>query len=105
MQYCIIEGKHLGKMEFAGRLDKLSGRMGEFLSDSPVPLMSNLRLQLVANDGQKIGESLYGKVIRHLSDNGRRFSIRFTSFLPESVLFRLLRRGPDVPADFVHRQS
>jgi adenylate cyclase len=104
VRYCIVEGKHLGEAEFAGRVVRLSGRMGELYSDSPAPLMSNLRLQFVTSDGQELTKSLYGKVIRHLSDNGKRFSVRFTSSLPESVLFRLLRHGPQLTSDFVHWQ-
>jgi adenylate cyclase len=105
VRYSIVEGKYLGGAEFVGRVVKLSGRAGEIYSDSPAPLMSNLRLQLVTSDGQEVTGSLYGKVIRHLSDSGKRFSVRFTSSLPEPVLFRLLRHGPRLTADFVHQQS
>lgn len=104
VHYCIVEGKHLGEREFFGRFVRLSDRVGEIYSDSPAPLMSNLRLQLVAPDGQEITESLYGKVTRHLSENGKQFSVRFTSALPESVLFRLLRHGPRLPSDLMHQQ-
>jgi adenylate cyclase len=105
VRYSIVEGKYLVGAELVGRVVKLSGRAGEIYSDSPAPLMSNLRLQLVTSDGQEITGSLYGKVIRHLSDSGKRFSVRFTSSLPEPVLFRLLRGGPRLTSDFVYQQS
>jgi adenylate cyclase len=104
VRYSIVEGKHLGGAEFPGRVVKLSGRIGELYSESPAPLMSNLRLQLITSDGQEIVGSLYGKVIRHLSKSGKRFSVRFTSSLPEAVLFRLLRHGTRLTSDLIHGQ-
>lgn len=92
VRYSIVEGKHLGNIEFEGRLIRLSSRTGEVLSDRLAPLMSNLRMQFITSDGQEILGNLYGKVVNHSVGQGQGFAVRFASALPEAVLFKLLRR-------------
>lgn len=93
VRYSVIEGKHLGDTEFAGRCLKLSLTAGEIASDRSVPLMSNLRLQLLGGDGQALLSHLYGKVMEHLSEE-MGFVVRFSAALPEELLYMLLGREP-----------
>jgi hypothetical protein len=93
VRWCVFEGKHISQMAYAGRLVKLSGREGELYSDNPAPLRSNIRIQLLEDDREELFDTLYGKVMEHLSGRRSGFSVRFASTLPESVLYKLLRRG------------
>lgn len=91
VRYSMLEGKHLSDAEFAGRLVKASATTGAVLTDSPPPLMSNLRMQLLDANGNPLLGHVYGKVLEQLADRPG-FVVRFSAALPEDVLHTLLRR-------------
>lgn len=90
---CLLEGKYLSQTIVEGRLGRLSFSGGEIYAESTLPPLSNICMQLVDGNGKELLGNLYGKVLAPLTDRQKGFAVRFTSTLPDAVLFRLLRRG------------
>jgi adenylate cyclase len=93
VRYSLLEGKHLSGTVFEGRLVRLSIKGGEICSENVVPLLSNIRMQLVNSNGEELVGNLYGKVLDHLSGSHKGFAVRFTSALSETTLVNLLHHG------------
>jgi adenylate cyclase len=91
VRYSLLEGKHLSGTVFEGRVVRLSVKRGEICCENVVPLMSNIRMQLVRRNGEELVGNLYGKVLEHLCGSDKGFSVRFTSALSESALLTILR--------------
>jgi adenylate cyclase len=85
-QYEVVEGSHLGGPMCKGSLISLSLKGAEARLETPVPLLSNLKIVL-ATDGQPIRGALYAKVVEMVSESGAGFSIRFTSLPPDVETF------------------
>jgi adenylate cyclase len=94
LRYSLLEGKHLGRTVFEGRFVKLSVKGGEIHSDNPVPMLSDIKIQLIDVNGEEIPGDLYGKVVEQLLESRPGFAVRFTSVPSESAILRLLRHRP-----------
>jgi adenylate cyclase len=93
LRYTLLEGKHLSRTVFEGRFVKLSTKGGEVHCENLVPLFSNVKMRFIDVDGEEIPGDLYGKVVEHLLESRRGFSVRFTSIPPEESILKLLRHG------------
>jgi adenylate cyclase len=95
LRYWILEGKQVGDESFEARLSKLSESGAELLSETSLPPLSNLKLELRAEDGSMVAGDLYGKVTEVRGEDGRVLVVRFTTVSPEieSHLSTLSRRA------------
>jgi len=83
MRYWILEGKQVGDECFSARLTKLSEIGAEILSETSLPPLSNLKLELQGEDGEPVPGDLYAKVTEVRGEDGRVLVVRFTSVSPE----------------------
>ncbi len=92
LRYTVVEGDHLSGVMFTGSFVKLSAKEAEARLEHPVAPLSNLKMHLIAGNGEEIPGALYGKVVEKLSESSTVFSVRFTSMPPEveTFLHRLL---------------
>jgi hypothetical protein len=67
-------------------MTKLSPKRAEVRLEKPVPVLSDLKLQLAAN-GKDVPGALYAKVVGVDPGSTDGFSIRFTSSSPEIEAF------------------
>jgi hypothetical protein len=68
-------------------LIKLSRKWAEVRLEKPVPILSNLKMQLVNSSGLEVPGTLYCKVLGAAPEGSTGFSIRFTSVSPELDMF------------------
>src|SRR5262249_52620870 len=87
LQFTLLEGKHMGETLFTGSLVKLSAKDGEVRSDYAVEPRSNIKLQLMSNDGEELPGDLYAKVMGALTEDAPGFVVHFTFIPPEVVTF------------------
>ena len=78
-----MEANHLGGESYKGTLTKLSRKWAEVRLEKPVPILSNLKMQLVDSSGLEIPGTLYSKVLGAVPESNTGVSIRFTSVSPE----------------------
>jgi class 3 adenylate cyclase/HAMP domain-containing protein len=83
IQYTMLEGKDVGKKGLKGSVLRLSKNCAEISLDSPVEILSNLKMSLVDVDEKLTARNFYGKVIEHSGGNGQTHMVRFTSVPPE----------------------
>jgi adenylate cyclase len=81
--YWILEGKQVGDECFSARLTKLSEIGAEILSETSLPPLSNLKLELRREGGALVPGDLYAKVTEVRGEEGRVLVVRFTSISPE----------------------
>ncbi|MBI3801486.1 MAG: hypothetical protein HY268_31505 [Deltaproteobacteria bacterium] len=91
VRYSLVEEKHLGRTVFEGRLVKLSIKGGEIRSDYAVPLLSDIKIQILDLDGEQMPGDFYGKVVEQLWKGYQGFAVRFTSISSEALLLKILR--------------
>lgn len=84
VQYIVLEGKYLSDAAGSGQLVKLSSRSGELHTDAPVPLWSNLKLQLVGPPGEEFPGAFYAKVLRRDAGPPASVYLHFT-YVPPAV--------------------
>jgi adenylate cyclase len=87
LQFTLLEGKHLGDTLFTGSLVKLSAKDGEVRSDYAVEPWSNIKLQLMSNNGEELPGDLYAKVMGVLTEDAPGFAVHFTFIPPEVATF------------------
>jgi adenylate cyclase len=87
LQFTLLEGKYLGDTVFTGRLVRLSAKDGEVHSDHAVESWSNIKIQLMSNDGDELPGDLYGKVMGALAEDQPGFAVHFTSIPPRVATF------------------
>jgi adenylate cyclase len=92
LRYTVVEGDHLSGVMFTGSFVKLSAKGAEARLEHPVAPLTNLKMHLIADNGEEIPGALYGKVVEQPSESPTIFSVRFTSMPPEveTFLHRLL---------------
>lgn len=83
LRYFLLEGKHTGLLFYEGRMVKLSPKRAEVCAEYPVAPLSNLKLQLMGQDGEYLPGDLYGKVLAEPSPDNKSFYLSFTSISPE----------------------
>jgi adenylate cyclase len=87
VQYTVLEEKFAGRTVFWGRFVKLSTREAELHTETPVALLSDLRIQLMKNNGEVMEGDLFAKVLSNPTERSARFLVRFTSIPPEVKAF------------------
>ena len=87
LQYTVLEEKYVGRTIFTGAFLKLSAKRGEIQSETPVPPLSNIKMQLIAPNGEVIPGEFYGKILERPLDDCTGFSVSFTSISPEVEAF------------------
>jgi adenylate cyclase len=87
LQFTLLEGKHTGDTVFTGSLVKLSAKDGEVRSDHTVESWSNIKLQLMSNNGEELPGDLYAKVMGARTEDGSGFVVHFTSIPPQVAAF------------------
>jgi adenylate cyclase len=97
LHFTLLEGKHLGDAVCTGSLVKLSPKDGEVRSEEAVEPLSDIKIQLMSNDGEELPGDLYAKVMGTLSDDSRGFAVRFTSVPPEVAAFFQRRLAASSP--------
>jgi adenylate cyclase len=85
--YSVVEGATLVSETFKGTLTKLSPKEAEARIEAPLPLLSNLQMQLLAIDGGELPETFYGKITQIMRGDGLEVLIRFTSIPPSVEAF------------------
>jgi PAS domain S-box-containing protein len=97
-KYEIVEANHLGGESYKGTLTKLSRKWAEVRLEKSVPILTNLKMQLVDSSGLEIPGTLYGKVLSVVPESSTGVSIRFTSVSPEiETLLRDVANRPTAP--------
>jgi adenylate cyclase len=84
IQYTMFEGKDVRKKGIKGSMLKLSKNCAEIRLNTPVDILSNLKMNLLDVDEKLTARNFYGKVIEHSGENRRIHMIRFTS-IPSEV--------------------
>lgn len=87
LRYTVLEDKHVSRIVFTGRLVKLSAEGGVIRSDNHVPVLSDIKIWLMASNGVEIPGDLYGKVVAHPPESEPCFTVRFTSRAPAVTTF------------------
>jgi adenylate cyclase len=87
LQFTLLEGKQLGDALCTGSLVKLSAKDGEVRSDHAVEPWSNIKLQLMSNNGEELPGDLYAKVMGPIPEGSHGFAVHFTSVPPEVAAF------------------
>jgi adenylate cyclase len=87
LQFTLLDGKHLGDAVCTGSLVKLSTKNGEVRSEHAVESLSNIKIQLMSNNGEELPGDLYAKVMGSLSEGSPGFAVHFTSVPPEVAAF------------------
>jgi hypothetical protein len=85
LRYEIAEANYLGGESYKGTSTKLSLKTAEVRLEKPVPILSNLKMQFVGNEGQDIPGALYAKVVRTIAGE------------PRCPLMAHPRHGADLP--------
>ena len=87
LTYEIVEANYLTGESYKGTMTKLSPKRAEVRLEKPVPVLSDLKLQLAPADGKDVPGALYAKVVVVDPGSTDGFSVRFTSSSPEIETF------------------
>jgi len=87
LQFTLLDGKHGGEVRYQAAILRLAPKMAEIAAAMLPPRLSNLRLSLYDHNERLISDSLYGKVMMHLSDPPGVFHVNFTALPPEAETF------------------
>jgi hypothetical protein len=87
----MVEGGRVGDGTINGVLTKLSSKRAEVRLDTTVPVLTDLKMQIVGDAGLELPEPAYCKVEGALPGSDNLLSVRFTS-LPHR--FEALLREP-----------
>ena len=88
----IVEGGRVGDGAINGVLTKLSSKRAELRLDKAVPVLADLKIQIIGDAGLEVQEPAYCEVEGALPGSDGLLSVRFTS-LPHR--FEALLRDPD----------
>jgi hypothetical protein len=83
LQYAEVEGKDTEEKGLRGFIAGLSKNGAEIVSTDTLELYSNLKMGLVEVDEKLSARHFYGKVIQQSEENGKMYTVRFTSVPPE----------------------
>jgi adenylate cyclase len=95
LQYTVLTGDHVGRTVYPGSFVTLSTKGGEVHATNPMALWSDIKIQLMGDNGEKLPGELYAKVLRDLPASRAGFYVHFTSISSEVATFfqRLLVSG------------
>jgi adenylate cyclase len=85
VQLFILEGKHVAGNQIVGQLTKLSSKLAEIKTATPLPLLSNLKMNLIshADSSAILSEDIYIKVTEQVGIEQNCYHIYFTSVPPK----------------------
>jgi adenylate cyclase len=83
LRYAVLEGKDVGKIGLEGVVVRLSKNCFEAILDTPVEMMTNLKMNLADVDEKLSTRSFYGKVVKRSGDGDHLHVVHFTSVPPE----------------------
>ncbi len=93
VHYSVVGGKTVGDGRLVGHVTRLSKKYGEVVTEGPVKLLTNLKLNLDDVEGNLSSKDFYCKVTGIVNDEKTRIMINFTSIPPEvSSYFQALRK-------------
>jgi adenylate cyclase len=92
VRYTVLEGKFAGEPVFTGRLVKLSTRAAELHTGHPIDVLSNLKLQLLHDNGDVVCGELFAKVLAAPTERAP-VVLRFTSVAEEIKTFLAQRQS------------
>jgi class 3 adenylate cyclase/CheY-like chemotaxis protein len=87
VKYFMLEGKQVGEQAVDARLTKLSEKGAEIESDSSLPPLSNIKLEIRDGEKKLVSSELYAKIVEVRGDDGRVLVVRFTAVPPEVEKF------------------
>ena len=87
LRYAVLEDKQVGSTVLTGQLVKLSATGAEIRADTPVPVLSNLKIWLMDASGTDLPGDLYAKVVGLCPEGTAGFTVHFTSLAPELQTF------------------
>jgi len=87
LRYAVLEGAYVGRTVHQGSFVTLSTKGGEVRSDHPIAPWSNIKMQLMDHNGERLPGEIYAKVLRHFSESCPGFYVHFTSIPPEVATF------------------
>ena len=84
VRYTVLEGKFAGDTVFTGRLMKMAKKAAELHTDHPVDVFSNLKMQIMRDNGDSGLGDLFAKVLAVSAESPYRVVIGFTSIPDET---------------------
>ncbi len=87
VKYFMLAGKQVGEQAVDARLTKLSEKGAEIESESSLPPLSNIKLEIRDREEKLVSSELYAKVVEVRGDDGRVLEVRFTAVPPEVEKF------------------
>jgi len=98
-RYTVLGGEHVGKEWLEGFVVRLSKRSAEIVSEEPIELHANLKMNLEEVDHELAAKDFYGKVVGRSAKKKLTSVIRFTAVPPEVAAYLLaFRKHPKKPA-------
>jgi adenylate cyclase len=94
IQFTVLEGKHVGELRHSAAIIKLAPKMAEITAEILPSPLTNLRLSLYDSRERLITDSLYAKVLTHLSNHPPVFQVNFTAVPPETEAFLAVAQEP-----------
>ena len=89
----MLEGKDVGKKWLEGSVIRLSKNCAEINTESPLEMMTNLKMNLINVEEELSSRDFYGKVIKGPEKKEQHQLVHFTSVPPEvSSYFHAFRR-------------
>jgi class 3 adenylate cyclase len=86
VRYTVLEEKFVTRTTYQGYFVSLSTKEAELMTENPVAILSNLKIQLIQNGGEVEIDDFFAKVLATKEDS-RRYLIRFTSIPPVELAF------------------
>jgi len=83
LEYQVLEGKDIGKMDLEGSVIRLSRTSAEIILTETLQALANIKMNLRDVNETLAVKSFYGKVIEKADNNEKIHLIRFTSVPPE----------------------
>ena len=103
LRYAVLEDKQVGSTVLTGQLVKLSAKGAEIRADTPVPVLSNLKIRLMDASGTDLPGDLYAKVVGSSPEGTSGLTVRFTWLAPELRTLMQTVLGAGKPRDMLTR--
>jgi class 3 adenylate cyclase len=84
VRYTVLEKKFVTRTTYQGCFISLSTKEAELMTENPVAILSNLKIQLIQNEGEVEIDNFFAKVLATTEDP-QRYLIRFTSIPPKGL--------------------
>jgi adenylate cyclase len=85
IRYTVLEEKFVNRSLLEGRFVELSRQEALLHAETPIPSLSDLKIQLFSPGGGMVSDELFAKVLRVSATDPTQVVIRFTS-IPDSII-------------------